>query len=138
MQFKMNAILQVAYRKGAVATGLDLEGASVIRNGEETFVVADLHPLGNGTYRGMLSVILRSAEGLCLDSSAVPCQVEIADLRRRVPLKNIPVGRYRLTVESNQERPVSPGGRIIPAVPLRRTYDLVATERGITLAEREF
>jgi P pilus assembly chaperone PapD len=140
MKMRLKMVLQVAFRKGEVSTGLDLLGVQMSRSDSGTALLVDVRSKGNGAYRGMLSGILKAKDGRVVDSVTTPYIVDITGFRQRIPLnqRNLPDGTYDLIVESKAVLPGTAGEFVLPAPPVRRTYTVTTGASGFNLAPRDF
>lgn len=133
VHFRLNMNLQVVYRKGKVATGLEMTDVRAIRNDSGTSVIVDVRALGNASYRGTLSTVVLATDGTRIDSTAVPFVVEIIGQRQRLRMRPIPDGTYKMVVESRTELPGSAIELVIPAPTVRRRFTVVVTAAQIHL-----
>jgi len=109
-------VASVAFRKGRVSTGVQVEGLSANAEGDSLTVWAHMDRLGNAAYLGTADIALVSPAGEAVRHWSTGLAV-FYPMRRRFsfPLDSIPAGDYRVRFRLRAERPDLPADRVLPA-----------------------
>ena len=116
VNLEIRLVTSLTYRKGRLATGVELRNLAAEIQDDSLSVWAHLARLGNAAYLGRAEVELVNAEGRVVQSWAQTLSVHFP-MRRRFafPLRQVPAGDYRVRLRLRTHRPDLPEGRVLAA-----------------------
>jgi len=118
--FELRTVTSVAFRKGAVSTGLHLDSASASATGDSVVVWMALTREGNAAFIGSVSFDLQNAEGESVQTwGPTPMAVYYGVNRRfALPLEDPRSGPHTLTFTVTTARTDIPASSLLPAPPI--------------------
>jgi hypothetical protein len=119
VDLQIRLVTSVAFRKGAVTTGVSLRGLTAEAEGDSLAVWASMAREGNAAYHGTADIELATTAGATLRSWSMPLSVHFP-MRRRFayPLTGIEPGDYRVRFRLRAVRRDLPADRVLRASPV--------------------
>lgn len=116
VDLQVRLITSVAFRKGALTTGVTLRGLTAEAEGDSLAVWAAMTREGNAAYHGTADIELTTIQGATLLQWSMPLSVHFP-MRRRFAraLTGIAPGDYRVRFRLRAHRPDLPAERLLPA-----------------------
>ncbi len=116
VDLQIRLVTSVAFRKGAVTTGVSLRGLTAEAEGDSLAVWASLTREGNAAYHGTAEIELTTTQGATLVSWTMPLSVHFP-MRRRFahPIAGIEPGDYRVRFRLRAVRRDLPADRVLRA-----------------------
>lgn len=103
---EIRLITAVTYRKGDVATGIELRELEASVEGDSIMAWMRASREGNGAYLGMANFNLLDEDGATVSDWAIPVAVYYPSNRRfALPIASLPSGSYVLRLTLETERP---------------------------------
>lgn len=125
LTLEVRTVIGVAYRKGAVQTGVRLAGLRAEIVGDSLIAWARLERTGSAAFVGTLRGTLTDSAGTVRARFASPLGVYFElEPRFATAVGALPSGRYRLVIEAAAEREDLPPEVILPAAPARDSIDV--------------
>lgn len=126
LSLEVRTIIALAYRKGEVTTGLQVDGFAPEIQGDSLVVWPDMIRQGDGAYIGRLVFSLLDEE----DQEVRTWEEQVAvyrEYRRRYayPVQDLPAGRYRLVMRLSTDREDIPESDRLVTVPVELTAELL-------------
>jgi hypothetical protein len=116
VNLEIRLVTSVAYRKGAVATGLALTGLTAFADADSLVVRAGMERSGNAAYLGTGHFEVVDAAGTVVRQWATPLAVYYPINRRFVfPLDSLATGDYLVRLRAEAARTDVEQGRVLPA-----------------------
>jgi hypothetical protein len=131
LTLEMRTITSLIYRKGQLATGVNLDDFAVESAGDTLVAAVKLSRYGSGAYLGKVEFVLDDASGKEVGGWEQAIAVYF-DLYRRfsLPTTGLAPGRYSLRVRLSTERQDIAQAQLLPAPVVERTIECVVPDPG--------
>jgi hypothetical protein len=125
LSLEVRTIIGLAYRKGALKTGVSLSGLRARVVGDSLDVRARLERVGTGAYVGTVRGVLVDSSNVERASFTVPLGVYyVLEPRFTVHVGTLPPGSYRVRLQVDTKREDLTPDVVLPAAPVRDSLDL--------------
>lgn len=125
LTLEVRSILGVAYRKGAVRTGLRLDALQATRTADTLVIRPRMTRTGSGAYLGTVHAELVDSAGMVRGEFSFPTSVYFTlEPRYTMAVDTLAPGRYRLRLTVRAERPELPPGTALPAPPVSDSVEV--------------
>jgi hypothetical protein len=118
----LRTIISLAYRKGAVHTGVTLTDFRVDEEHDSLVTWIGLTRTGNAAYLGNVHLDVQNAAGHVAETWDTPIAVYYEQHRRLAfPADSLPPGQYTVHLTLNTDRPDLPQKDVLPVPPIARS-----------------
>jgi len=125
LSLEIHTIISLAYRKGAVATGIDLSAVEAHMVGDSLMLSARLHRRGNAAFVGVLRATVLDSTDATLMRMDLPLAVYY-DMSPHyvIPIRGSASQARRVVVEMNTERDDIDRSLLLPITPVADTVEV--------------